>query len=992
MRTISKCSFFFLALYLSSAYLFFPNHSIAVEEHQNYFAMKRFVIAESLLPANVIFIDRPAQFYERYKAESTAAVSAIIILSAIIAVLAWNITQRRKLQSELQASVTRFRHMFDGASDAIFIHDRDGRIVDVNLTACKSTGYNRDELLHMSVLDVEVALTPDELTALWNCVLQGNNQNVEGIHRRRDASMFPVEIHISPITLNKKTLFFAAARDITDRRQAEFERTKSEERFTKLFMSIPAIISFSKLDNGCMLNVNKEFEKVFEYSQDEIMGRTSYELGLWIDDKDRERITKLIQEEGSIRNIELKLKSKSGMIHTFRYFADSFEMDNTPCILSVFVDVTEQKKIENMLQESQANIKALIESTQDLVWSVDTNYRLLTFNDALLQHFTRNYGTEASRGSRPQDFLPADRAAVWPKLYDRAIAEGPYKVEYNLPDGKILELSFNPMLRNSDVIGVSVFGKDITEQKSVQRSLQISEERFRHLFEYSPFPIAMFSFTDNEIPVIFNNAFVKTFRYTNDDIKKVEDWHRLAYPDPEYYQFTVNFAKDAIRRYTNDYFLILEPWDREITCKDGSVRSVHILHSKVGNFYQSIFVDMTDRIKAEAEKERLQAQLLHAQKMEAIGTLAGGIAHDFNNILAGIMGYIELTLEHHIKSDHPAHGDLSEALKATFRARDLVSQMMTFSRQQEQKRESMALAPLLKEALKLLRSSIPAMVEIHQDITASQEVILAEPAQMHQVIMNLCVNAAHAMKEKGGLLEVSLRNVPLGSDVLTQDHGFNPEIEYLELMVRDTGHGMSKDIKDRIFDPFFTTKKVGEGTGLGLAVVYGIVKNHDGVIMVESEPGRGTEFKIYFPLIKAQREEEIGLEKDVPGGRERIIFVDDDVALTQIFKMLLEKLGYTVAAFNDPRKVVEAFDRDPAAYDLLITDLSMPHMNGTFLAEEVNHIRPDVPIILCSGTVEINDPEHMRQIGIQDSVRKPISIKSLAAKIRQVLDRENVHG
>jgi nitrogen-specific signal transduction histidine kinase/ActR/RegA family two-component response regulator len=402
--------------------------------------------------------------------------------------------------------------------------------------------------------------------------------------------------------------------------------------------------------------------------------------------------------------------------------------------------------------------------------------------------------------------------------------------------------------------------------------------------------------------------------------------------------------------------------------------------------FRGVTRNTTEKRKAEEERAALQEQLRQAQKMEAIGTLAGGIAHDFNNILAGILGYAELaSLD--IPEGSEAKYNLQQSIKSTYRAKDLVQQILAFSRQSKQERKPLDIRPIIKEALKMLRASLPSTIEIRQNIEADWGAIEADPTQIHQVLMNLCTNAAHAMSENGGVLEVSLTKFDMDAGT----SGVNSEIEpgpYLKLRVSDTGSGMPPEILSRIFDPYFTTKETGKGTGLGLAVVHGIVKSHRGAITVSSEPGKGTTFDIYFPrgdIIQAPSE----LERIEPlplGGRERILFVDDEKAIVEIGQKLLERLGYEVVSRTSSVEALELFRAKPESFDLVVTDMTMPNMTGDKLARELMGIRPDIPVILCTGFSERITEEKAKLLGIREFVMKPLVMKDLAKSMRRALD------
>ena len=393
--------------------------------------------------------------------------------------------------------------------------------------------------------------------------------------------------------------------------------------------------------------------------------------------------------------------------------------------------------------------------------------------------------------------------------------------------------------------------------------------------------------------------------------------------------------------------------------------------------------DITDLKSLEEEKTQFEEKLRQAQKMEAIGTLAGGIAHDFNNILSAIIGYTELALlDAEIQS--ALYHDLQGVLQAGSRAKDLVKQILTFSRQVLRECKPIQIKPITKEVLKFLRASLPTTIEIQQDIQ-SDALIMADPTQIHQVVMNLCTNAEHAMRAKGGVLGVKLTEVKLRRDFL-DDH---PELKpgnYLELTVSDTGHGISAHILNRIFDPFFTTKKTGEGTGMGLSVVHGIVRSCGGTIAATSEPDKGSTFRAYFPVIDRQIEPATAAEEPIPSGNERILFVDDEPALTNIGKQTLESLGYDVQTRTSSIEALELFKAQQDRFHLVITDMTMPNMTGEELAQELMHIKPSIPIILCTGFSAKIDDRKASAMGIRAFVLKPMVLREIATTIRKVLD------
>ncbi len=402
---------------------------------------------------------------------------------------------------------------------------------------------------------------------------------------------------------------------------------------------------------------------------------------------------------------------------------------------------------------------------------------------------------------------------------------------------------------------------------------------------------------------------------------------------------------------------------------------------------RAAMTEITERKRAEEEKASLEAQLRQAHKMEAIGTLAGGVAHEFNNILGVIIGNNELALMD-MPDWNPAKNCLKEIQKASLRAKDVVRNILSFARKTPAERTPIQISTVIKESLKLLRASVPTMIEIRQNISCERDMILADPTEVNQVLMNLCTNAVHATGVKAGALEVGLEPIALDKDSAAKYDGLNPG-DFVKLTVRDTGYGIDPEIIGRIFDPYFTTKSLAERTGMGLAIVYGIVKKHDGAIRVESEAGKGTVFEVLFPLHEGVVEQEVKEEPEVfPKGTERILFVDDEPSLVEMAERMLRQLGYDVDTKTSSIEALDLFKEEPDRFDLVITDIGMPLMAGDRLAQELIKIRPDVPVIICTGYSECFSEEKAKEMGIKAFIMKPLGMRDLANTVRKVLDEK----
>ncbi len=492
---------------------------------------------------------------------------------------------------------------------------------------------------------------------------------------------------------------------------------------------------------------------------------------------------------------------------------------------------------------------------------------------------------------------------------------------------------------------------------------------------------------------------------SNDMIVVAQDW-KLKFVNPKVIEVTGHTQEELLNIpfleliYPEDRAQIMERYEKRIKGesvpqiysyralkKDGTLFWVEINASRTiwedRPATLNIIRDITERKQAEEEKAKLEAQLRQAQKMEALGTLAGGIAHDFNNILASIIGYTQINLD-----DAPKrtllHKNLQGTLRAGYRAKDLVKQIITFSNVDEETRKPLLITPIVKETLKLLRASLSANIEIRRYIRVESEIIEADSSHIHQVLMNLCTNAAHTMGEKGGVLKVTLTNVELDS-AFVELHPDTDTGLYLQLSVSDTGNGIPPEILDRIFDPYFTTKGPSRGTGLGLAIVQGIVKNLGGTISVESKVGKGTTFKVYLPASISKTTEKTD-KYPSPTGTGSILIVDDEPAIVQINKKMLEELGYQVIPQTSTIEALELFKAGPESFDLVLTDMGMPKMTGATLAKKIIKICPDIPVILCTGYNEFISEEKARDIGIRAFLLKPYEKHTLARAIRKALD------
>ncbi len=555
------------------------------------------------------------------------------------------------------------------------------------------------------------------------------------------------------------------------------------------------------------------------------------------------------------------------------------------------------------------------------------------------------------------------------------ITDGPISIEYRWLAANNSYHWFHDeavLIRDENGNPKEIIGSwlDITERRQEQQDLHLT----KHTVDQSPLPVVWL--LDADKVVYANSSACNILGYSLEEMLAADT--NLLHP-----KGTNEYKEKYLPLLKTKKFLSLDITFRK---KDGTIFPVlatpsYLLYA--GKEYVIItFLDLT-------EKKKMEESLLQAQKMESIGTLAGGIAHDFNNILSAIFGYSDMALIN-MDDREALRNNIGEVKAGAERAKNLVRQILTFSRSAEEDKQPLQISLVAKEALKLLRSSIPSTIEVKQDIT-SKEVVIADSTQIHQVIMNLCTNAYHAMRETGGILSVTMEDIDLSvPDASGLDLAPG---KYIHLEISDTGVGMDKETKEKVFDPYFTTKEVGEGTGLGLAVVHGIVQSHNGRIDVFSQPDHGTTFHLYFPVAEKVIGEVLPKELEAPatGGNEKIMFIDDEKNIVDIAREIFTRHGYTVFTYTNGVQALQDFQQKPDKYDLLITDMTMPYMTGTQLAQKIMEIRPNLSIILCTGHSALTNREKALRMGIKEYCEKPLDVHNLLRTVRKVLDQENIY-
>ncbi|MCF8107927.1 MAG: PAS domain S-box protein [Desulfohalobiaceae bacterium] len=644
--------------------------------------------------------------------------------------------------------------------------------------------------------------------------------------------------------------------------------------------------------------------------------------------------------------------------------------------------IADLERREASRNKEQDFIREVLYWIDSLVVVIDTRGYIVNFNRASERLSGYSFAEVSRQPFWDILLLPEEREGVKSTIKEVAHRELP-RYSHNAwvtKDGRIREISWkNSVLRDREgnIEYILCTGLDITEQKKAEASLRESEAKYRELVEHANSIIMRLDQAGNI--TFFNEYAQQFFGYSEKEIigrnvigtilperDQAGDASSSLFAnileDPE--QYSIN--ENENRRKNGEPVWI--SWTNKAICTaDGELIGILC----IGN-------DITKR-------KELEDHLRQAQKMEAMGTLTGGIAHDFNNILGIILGYTEIA-QHRLSTEDPLQTLLDEVKAASLRGRDVVSQLLSFSRKKEQKQRVIDIRPVIQESLKMLRSTLPATIEFQTSIPSQSFLVEGNSTQIHQILINLCTNAAHAMEENGGRLTVGLEQVSLSRKAIFFGTSLLPG-EYTKLSVRDTGDGIEAHALQRIFDPYYTTKDVDKGTGMGLSIALGIVKAHGGGIRAESRIGEGTTFDVFLPSASEETQPESLQDKQsLPTGTERILFVDDERMLVDLNQARLQYLGYTVSSEVDPRQALQRFQSDPEGFELVITDMAMPGMTGDRLAREILRIRNDIPILLCTGFSERISRESAKAAGLAGYLEKPVEMHTLAATVREVLN------
>jgi PAS domain S-box-containing protein len=891
-----------------------------------------------------------------------------------------DITKRKQIEKELRENENRFRQFFDNAGFYGYIVSPEGIILEVNNTALETLGYSADELIGRPLFDLYADESIDEAKKVfhqWKAT--GHVNSAELIIKSKNGDRRWILLNVDSVRDASGCIVHSTSIqvDITERKKAE-EKLRLYEIIVSATSEPMAVID----GNYTFLQMNAAYENFWGLHKNEILGKRVPEIiG---EDKFRETVKANVDRCFAGRKISYSAWFESPVFGlrymNLNYHPFSASNGQITALINISYDLTEQKKTEDALRESEEKFRALVESAPVSIMLL-RNGKYIYGNPASVELLGFQSPLEIEGLDALKPIAPESRDLVLAHMQniEKGTDNAPIEVRIVKPDGTFSwSLSTSVSVRIDEKPTAIIVGQDITDKKNTEEALYKKAERYQKLVNTSPYGIQL---TDLEGRIIFSNpAHHRIQGYAEGELIGKYIWDLMA--DSTHKEQTKLYYRKIVKEHSlpKIYF------SRDRT-QDGRDIDVQInwdyIYGQNGEIEGiiSIISDIT-------AQRKLETQLRQAQKMEAIGSLAGGIAHDLNNILFPISGLSEMLLDE-MPPDDPAYENIEQILNSAKRGSDLVKQILAFSRQSNPQKLPVRLQPILKEVLKLSRATIPMNIEITSIIDANCSMVSADPTQMHQVAMNLITNAFHAVEDNGGTIHVGLKEKEFSKDDY-QDH-YMQAGRYACITVSDTGNGIDQILVDKIFEPYFTTKELGKGTGLGLSVVHGIVKEHGGDIRVYSEVDKGTTFHVFLPLLEDAIEKNAKISRKYPTGTERILLVDDEEPIARMMQTMLERLGYQVTTRTSSLDALDTFRVSPSRFDMVISDRGMPNMTGEQLAGELLLIKPDIPIIICTGFSDENAEQHARSIGVKGFLKKPVSTGDLAEMVRKLIDEATGH-
>ncbi len=897
-----------------------------------------------------------------------------------MAVYAADITERKQAENLLADSEKRYRLIVETAHEGILTADKNNRITYINKRGAEAGGYSVEEMtgqpLHKFLFQDDTSIQEKRMESR----LRGESETYETRVRRKDGSVMWILASATPITDDHGTFLgsFAMLTDITDRKKAENDLRKSLERY-RLIADYNYDWEYWIDDEKHFLYVSPSCERITGYSAKEFKDDPSL-LERIIHPGDQNRWLDHLPDEccrnhEGIHTEDFRIITRSGDIRWIAHACQPvFGESGIPIGRRASNrDITDRINAEEALTQSERRYKGIFDGVNQGILIAEIETLSIKYANSAMRGLL-GYSADELEGLNLFDIHPREQLTDIMNRFQHH-ASGLKTVEESIPvtrkDGTIFHAQITSTLMTVDNVQCCVgFFSDMTATLKATEARELLAAVVEHSSES-----IIITNASGDINYV-NPAFERVSGYSaNEVLGQNPRFQKSDRHDEEFYKGLWKTVSAG------------GSWNGVITSKKKGGALVEedctVFPIKVGSSGSTNYVAIKRDITRESS---LQRQLLQAQKLEALGNLAGGIAHDFNNVIFGIIGYTDLAMNN-IPEDSRAYANLERVMNAAKRSGDMVQQILAFSRQGAAEKSGLDLRPLVKEGLKFLRAAIPPVVSINSHILPGESMVLADPTQIHQVLMNLCVNASHAIGDRTGTISVDLSEVEVQPEFAAANPPLVPG-KVIRLKVTDTGSGITPENIERIFDPYFTTKEEGKGTGLGLSVVYGIVADHGGVIKATSEPSKGSTFEVFLPVVDASVP---GADKESESpssnaGKEHILIVDDEAFLLKMYEEGLTKMGYKVTSCYNPKDALKLFLERPDAFDIVISDYAMPEMTGVELTSEMVAIRPGIPIIICSGAIKIIEGLIEEQPWISDVIPKPTRLRDIANAVRNILD------
>ena len=872
-----------------------------------------------------------------------------------------------RLRAETESRLTRF--VLDQTRDDVFGMIESGQFIFVNRSACEHLGYTREELLARGVLDLNPTLTPESWAASWADVRQGRSPRLEAIQKRKDGSIRPVEITRSLFTFEGREVLFSTVRDISERKAAEDAIRRSEARFQRTFHASPDAIIVTRLSDGTILDVNEGFTRLSGWTPEEAEGRTTLDLDIWVNLEDRQRMQALVRDQGHYSDLEAPFRTRDGRILSGLQSGMVLEMDGVTALLTYTRDITAQKEIQTALRASERRLWTVLKHAQAIVYQLDPEGRFLLSEGLGLQALGFQPGQVVGQSALE---LYREDAPLVAQL--RRALEGQGSRSLTYATGRTFDNTLTPVFDEAgqleSVIGIAL---DVTDAQAAQAALEAE----RGLFVGGPVMVVRWrpklgwpvDYVSPNIQQIlgYSPDALMSGRVPFDALVHPDDLARIHTTAREKREAGITHYEQEYRlRHANGEYR----WFYDFTgASEARPDPAYLL---------GYLLDITERREAEDA-------LRQAQKMESLGVLAGGIAHDFNNLLTSILGNLNLA-QLHLPPHTTAQTYLENMEKGILRAAELAKQMLAYSGRGRFVVAPLDLNTVVRDMAHLLEVSIPKKVSLHFDLDGDLPAFEADATQIQQVVMNLVTNAADAIGDQDGRIRIRTGRAELaGSDLPALPGQILAPGPYVLLEVEDTGCGMPPDVLARIFDPFFTTKTTGRG--LGLSAMLGILRGHHAGLRITSQPGEGSVFQLYFPVAPGTLSPTPEAAPLASAARlqGRVLLVDDEALVRETTGRVLAALGLDVVQAQDGLEAVALVDQDPAGYDLVFMDLTMPRMDGREAFRALRARNPSLKVILCSGYTEQDILRTFEGEAPAGFLQKPFQIRALRSLLERVM-------